>query len=170
MALNLTFVSTLPDPLAFEMLMREYYQVMADKLVDVGGPVYSAEKLAADTMLHLDDLLPPHGRTLLVTEDDGTILGCGVIRRIRPDAAELKRMYVHPKAQGTGLGRRIFEMRIAEAQRMGCRALYADTIKGNTVMLSMYEKFGFSYISRYPENANGAELEPFLVYLEHVIA
>jgi hypothetical protein len=43
-------------------------------------------------------------------------------------------------------------------------------VKGNTAMLSMYEKFGFAYIRRYPENANVPELEPWLVYLECVIS
>lgn len=167
MEINLNFVPALPDASAFEQLMLEYYQAMMDKLVDAGGPRYSAADLTADTMSHLDDLLPPLGRTLLATDAEGKLLGCGVIRKIRPDAAELKRMYVRPQAQGTGLGRRIFEMRIAEAKRMGCTALYADTVKGNAAMLSMYEKFGFSYIPRYRENANGAELEPFLVYLEY---
>jgi hypothetical protein len=52
---------------------------------------------------------------------------------------------------------------------MGCTYLYADTVKGNRGMLSMYEKCGFDYIPRYPENANGSELEPYLVYLEHKI-
>lgn len=169
MTIKLEFVSALPDPTAFEALMREYYQVMVDKLIDAGGPTYSAADLAADTMMHLEDLTPPNGRILLATRDDGSLIGCGVIRRIRSDAAELKRMYVLPEAQGLGLGRRLFEMRISEARKMGCKVLYADTITGNRSMLSMYEKFGFSYISRYPENANGPELEPYLVYLEHRI-
>jgi hypothetical protein len=34
-------------------------------------------------------------------------------------------------------------------------------------MLSMYERFGFRYIQRYPENANPIEFEPYLVYLEY---
>jgi len=170
MEINLAFVTTLPDPKAFEALMREYYQVMIDKLVAAGGPAYSAAEFAADTMAHLDDFAPPDGRMLLATKDDGRLVGCGVIRRIRPDAAELKRMYVRPEAQGLGLGRRIFEMRISEARNMGCTALYADTVKGNTAMLNMYEKLGFSYISRYPENGNGPEMAPFLVFLQHTIS
>ena len=56
---------------------------------------------------------------------------------------------------------------IDEARKMGCTTVYADTMKGNRAMLAMYEKFGFHYIPRYPENANPAELEPFLVYLEY---
>ncbi|NIZ62710.1 hypothetical protein DL239_17190 [Sedimentitalea sp. CY04] len=166
MPLTLTFVTTLPDPAAFQALMREYYQVMIDKVIAIGGPTPSANELATDTMQHMQDLLPPKGRTLLATDGGGTLVGCGVIRQIRPDAAELKRMYVRPSAQGMGLGRRLFEMRIDEARRMGCTTLYADTVKGNRAMLSMYEKYGFSYIPRYPENPNSAELDPFLVYLE----
>jgi GNAT superfamily N-acetyltransferase len=167
MDIKFEFVPKIPDPLAFENLMLEYYQVMVGKLVEAGGPAYPADDLVADTMAHLDDLLPPLGRTLLATNADGTILGCGVIRKIRPNAVELKRMYVRPAAQG--LGRKLFEMRISEARSMGSKTIYADTVKGNTAMLSMYEKFGFSYIPRYPENANGPDLEPFLVYLKHVL-
>ena len=76
---------------------------------------------------------------------------------------------MRPQARGLGLGRRLFEHRVDEARKMGCRTLYADTVKGNTAMLAIYEKFGFSYIPRYPENANGPELEPFLVYLTREI-
>lgn len=170
MTYKLEFVSELHDPKAFETLMREYYQVMVDKLIDVGGPAFSPVDLATDTMAHLDEFAPPNGRILLATQGDGTLLGCGVLRKIRPDAAELKRMYIRPGAQGLGLGRRLFEMRIAEARTMGCKFLYADTVKGNRAMLSIYEKYGFRYIERYPENANGPDLEPYLVYLEHQIA
>ncbi|RLJ41302.1 acetyltransferase (GNAT) family protein [Litoreibacter meonggei] len=169
MGYTLKFVTELPDPLGFEALMREYYQVMIDKLVNAGGPLHSATELAADTMAHMDDLTPPNGRSLLATLDDGTLVGCGVIRKIRPDAAEFKRMYVRRDAQGLGLGRQLFEMRIAEARNMGCKLIYADTITGNTAMLSMYEKYGFRYIPRYSENANPPELDPYLVYLEHQI-
>ncbi|MEM1430250.1 MAG: GNAT family N-acetyltransferase, partial [Pseudomonadota bacterium] len=57
-------------------------------------------------------------------------------------------------------------LRIEEAERMGCTTLYADTVKGNRAMLSMYERMGFSYIPRYPENANPPEWSDVLVYLQ----
>jgi GNAT superfamily N-acetyltransferase len=118
---------------------------------------------------HLDEMLPPNGRLALARSQDGRLMGCGALRQIRPDAVEMKRMFVRPEAQGHGLGRRLFEMRIAEAKKMGCRAIYADTVKGNRSMLSMYEKFGFQYIPRYPENANLPEHAPFMVFLEYRI-
>lgn len=169
MPINFSFVTSLPDPTEFEAMMVEYYALMIDKLVVAGGPRHLASDLASDTMLHMDDLMPPNGRTLLAHSPDGKLVGCGVLRKIRPDAAELKRMYVRPEAQGTGLGRKLFELRMAEARKMGCKRLYADTVMGNTAMLTMYEKMGFKFIPRYPENANGPDLEPFLVYLEYVL-
>ncbi|PSL20679.1 GNAT family N-acetyltransferase [Shimia abyssi] len=167
MSFRLEFVDTLPDIRAFEALMVEYYQVMAGKVAAIGGPVLSAQEIAADTIAHLPEMTPPDGRLLLAISDEGALIGCGVIRRVRPDAAELKRMYVRPEAQGLGLGRQLFEMRINEARRMGCTTLYADTVKGNRAMLAMYEGYGFRYIPRYAENANGPKFEPWLVYLEY---
>ena len=168
MVATVSFVSSLPVAPAFQVMMREFYQIMTDKLVDAGGPFVSPEQLAEDTIAHIQDVLPPNRRTLLAYGSDGLLLGCGVIKKIRPDAAELKRVYVRPAARGTGLGRRILEMQIAEVRRMGCRSLYADTVKANTSMLIMFEKLGFSTIPRYPENANGAKLEPFMVYQKYV--
>lgn len=166
MTVRLQFVSSLPDPVVFQALMVEYYSVMGEKLLAAGGPALSAFDLATDTLSHISDLLPPLGRTLLATDNGGRLLGCGVIRRVRDDAAELKRMYVRPEARGLGLGRQLFEERIAEAQKMGCTTLYADTVKGNRAMLTMYEHYGFRYIDRYPDNANPDTLDPWLVYLE----
>ena len=140
MDIRLEFVAAPPDLPAFEALMREYFRIVTAMLTEAGGPEYSPEELAGNTVAHLGDLAPPEGRLLLATRDDGALMGCGAIRRIRPDAAELKRMFVRPEAQGLGLGRRLFEMRIAEARRMGCTTLYADTVKGNTAMLSMYRE------------------------------
>jgi GNAT superfamily N-acetyltransferase len=147
-------------------MIKEYWHHMAGLLAGAGGPKLNANDLTADTMANLDYMQPPQARLLLATRENGDLLGCGMIRLIRPDAAEFKRMYVHPKARGLGLGRHLFEHRVFEAQRMGCKTLFADTVRGNTPMLSMYEKFGFSYIPRYPENANGPDLAPFLVYLK----
>jgi GNAT superfamily N-acetyltransferase len=163
MNLNYSFVSRLPDPAAFEGFLRDYYTLMAKMLASAGGPALSPADLASDTLENIDELLPPNGRTLLVTDDDGALVGCGVIKMVRSDAAELKRLFIRPQARGSGLGRRLFEMRVEEARRMGCRTIYADTVRGNTAMLNMYEKFGFAYIPRYPENANAPELEPFQV-------
>ncbi len=167
MNITLSFAADIPDAAAFEALLCQYYTIMADKLTEIGGPQLSPKELAAETMAHADELLPPRNRLLLATAEDGTLMGCGMIRMVRNDAAELKRMFVKPEAQGLGLGRQLFETRMAEARQMGCTVLYADTIKGNTPMLTMYERYGFKRIPRYAENFNDPALDPYLVYLEH---
>ena len=167
MPAHLSFISEVPDLPAFEALLQDYYQNVLTTLEAAGGPRLRPEDMVKDALDHLDEMLPPRGRLALVHGDDGRLLGCGALRRIRDDAVEMKRMFVRPEAQGQGLGRQLFERRIEEAGRMGCRAIYADTAKGNRPMLSIYERFGFKYIPRYPENANPPELAPYLVFLEY---
>lgn len=164
MSITLKFVDRIDDPQGLRDLFLAYATDILPLLAAVGGPVVDPEIIASviDTPA---ELLPPRHRLLLATDADAQLVGCGSLRRIREDAAEMKRMYVRPEARGTGLGRRLFEGRIAEARRMGLKWLFADTVKGNRPMLGMYEKLGFSYIDRYPENANPEEFARYLVYL-----
>ncbi len=163
---EIVFVSDLPDPEAFEALLLDYYGHIERMILDAGGPHLTAAGMTADSLAHLSDMLPPNGRLALACAPDGRLLGCGALRFI-PGGAEMKRMFVRPEAQGRGLGRKLFEMRISEARRMGRPALYADTVKGNRPMLSLYESYGFAYIPRYEGNGNPVELDPYLVYLEY---
>ncbi len=164
---DVSFVSKVSDVAAFEELLFDYYSVVLKAFEAAGGPVLAPEDLVRSSIDHLDEMLPPDGRLALARDQDGHLLGCGAMRRIRQDAVEMKRMFVRPEVQGQGLGRRLFEMRIAEAKAMGCRTIYVDTARGNRSMLSMYEKHGFQYIPRYPENANPPEFEPYLVYMKY---
>lgn len=166
MHVDLRFVPAAPDVPAFTDLLIEYYDEVLERLRAVGGPDLSGREFARETVAHLDGLLPPDNRLLLGWDTQGQLVACGSLRRIRRDAVETKRMFVRPEARGRGLGRRLFEMRIAEARKMGCRAIYADAVKGNRAMLDIYEHFGFAYVPRYTENANPADFEPFLVFLE----
>jgi GNAT superfamily N-acetyltransferase len=62
---------------------------------------------AVDGMMgHLAQFAPPSGRLLLVIEGN-TVLGCGALRLIVPEVAEIKRMYLRPEARGRGLGRQL---------------------------------------------------------------
>jgi GNAT superfamily N-acetyltransferase len=170
MSTEVAFANEIKDLPEFRNLLADYFKVVLKSFEAAGGPVLSPEEMADSTIDHIDEMLPPDGRLVLARSHDGRLVGCGALRRIRPDAVEMKRMFVRPEAQGLGIGRRLFEMRIEEARRMGCRAIYADTVKGNRPMLAIYERFGFKYIPRYPENANQPEFETYLVYLEYVFS
>ena len=101
--------------------------------------------------------------------EDGGLVGCGFLKKIRPDAAELKRLYVHPSVRGQGLGRKLVKARIDMARQMGIKHLYADTVIGNDTMLALYKKFGFQHIDRYLENANPEAWSKWLVYLHRPV-
>ena len=161
------FISKLEDPAKFQELLYDYYVNILRVAETAGAPKLSAADFSASAVASMEDVLPPRGRTLIASGENERYLGCGQLRRLREDAVEMKRMFVRPEAQGTGIGRKLFEMRLEEARSMGVAEVYADTAKGNSAMLNMYEKYGFEYINRYPENANPLEYEPFLVYLRY---
>ena len=164
---KLTFVSQLEDTAEYEALLREYYVNVLRVAEKAGLPKLSATDLAAESIDHIDEALPPEGRLLLANADDGTLIGCGMLRRIRPDAVELKRVFVRPEAQGQKLGVKILRTLLSEAESMGCSGLYADTVKGNDAMTRICEYLGFEYIDRYAENANPVAYAPFLVFMRY---
>lgn len=163
--MDVRFIDSIADRAELRDLLFEYYGDVLPKFIALSGLDVDVDEMADDTLADPQALLPPANRFLLARDMNGRLVGCACIRRIREDAGEMKRMYVRPDARGTGLGRKLFEMRIEEARRMGLKWLYADTYNGNRAMLNMYEKYGFEYIPRYPGNANPPEFEPYLVYL-----
>lgn len=164
------FVDTVPDAARLRPVLLTYYTEVLRLFAQVGGPPLEPAAFAEENLAKFARFLPPDGRLLIAEAQDGAIMGCGALRRISPDAGEMKHMYVDPAARGTGLGRALFQMRIAAAKDMGLRTLYADTVKGNDTMLGMYDRFGFQRVDRYDGNANDAAYAPYLVYLRCEIA
>jgi GNAT superfamily N-acetyltransferase len=119
MNMDVSFVSDVTNVAAFEELLLDYYALILRVFEAAGGPILAPQDLVDSSIDHLDEMLPPKGRLALARCQDRRLMGCGALRRIRPDAVEMKRMFVRPEAQGQGLGRKLFEMRIAEGNRMG---------------------------------------------------
>jgi len=93
----------------------------------------------------------------LVAHLDGAPVGCGAVRALDDDTAELKRMYVAPAARGTGLGRRLLEALENEALALGARLLVLETGTRQTAALALYRNTGFEPIPRYDEHTASAE-------------
>ena len=90
---------------------------------------------------------PPTGALLL---ERGA--GCVALRRIGDGICEMKRLYVRPTSQRSGLGRRLIRTAIDEARVLGYRAMRLDTIPSMTAAIRLYEAFGFRDIAPYTEN------------------
>jgi putative acetyltransferase len=101
---------------------------------------------------HLDPEEVAEGRgAFLVVYREGTPVGCGALRLLDAETAELKRMYVAPSLRGTGLGRRLVAALEAEARALGVRRLVLETGVRQAAALALYRATGFRPIPLYGE-------------------
>ena len=107
------------------------------------------------------DYAPPHGALFVARNADGEAVGCIALHSLGDGACEMKRLYVQPQAQGRGLGRRLAETLIAEARRLGFRAMRLDTFEAMAAARAIYADLGFRPIAPYNGNPT-----PGLIYLE----
>jgi GNAT superfamily N-acetyltransferase len=94
---------------------------------------------------------PPHGAFVLAG-DEGTWIGCGGVRKFSESSCEMKRLYVSPSGRGRGLGRRIAEMLIDAARRLGYRAMLLDTTPSMPRAQQLYTSLGFKTVAPYRFN------------------
>jgi len=87
----------------------------------------------------------------VVARLQGMAVGCGAIRRIADDTAEIKRMYVDPQVRRRGVAVAILDALEAEAKRLGVRRLVLETGVRQPEALSLYEKHGFSRMLAFGE-------------------
>ena len=89
----------------------------------------------------------------LVAYAGGEPLGCGAIRRIDPETAEIKRMYVEPNARGRGVGRMVLAALETEGRRLGVKRIVLETGERQLEALALYGQSGFSRIPAFGEYA-----------------
>ena len=107
---------------------------------------------------------------LFVLEEDGAILGAGIINQIQVDVYEgapwdheaadgqvcvLHTLVISPKAAGRGLGKQFIAYYEAYAREHGCPELRIDTNAKNIRARRMYEKLGYREIAVVPTVFNG---------------
>ena len=164
MTIKINSFTSVPDRPALGLFLKDYYTNVLPKLAEAGGPAVGAKDLMIGLWDDIDDYLPPKG-ALVLAHDADKLVGCGFLKGLSPTAGELKRLSVSPEYRGQGLGKSLITARIGAARKLGITDLYADTVRGNRPMLSLYESLGFQYTDRYPGNANPAEWSKWLVYL-----
>ena len=84
-----------------------------------------------------------------IAELDGEIVGGGGIyptSGLPDDTCEFVKMYLLPKARGTGLGKKLIAQCLVQAKETGFNKVYLESMPELKQALKVYEKFGFVYL------------------------
>ncbi len=90
---------------------------------------------------------PPQGRLYLAGNDQAA--GCVALRRLDPQTAEIKRLYVREPWRRSGLGRELAESAIAAARGTGATRVVLDTLPSMARAQALYRTLGFREIPPY---------------------
>jgi putative acetyltransferase len=117
---------------------------LAEFGVDKPGTVYFDQSTD-----HLYELFQKPGSTYYVAEqNDQLIGGAGIFPSAGlPDhVCELVKMYLKKEARGLGLGKTLVEKCLDFARSTGFERIYLESFPELGTAVSMYEKFGFTYL------------------------
>ena len=153
------------DLAAVEKLYREIHDAEEAGLITTGWlrGIYPV-KATAEAALSRDDLF--------VLEEDGRVLGSGIINQKQVDVYEgapwrcqvpddqvcvLHTLVISPAARGKGYGRAFIRFYEGYALERGCGELRIDTNERNLAARAMYRKYGYREIAVVPTVFNGIE-------------
>lgn len=136
--------AAIPEDLAQVRALLREYEVELD--VDLCFQGFEQEMAGLP-----GDYAPPQG-ALLVAEVEGAIAGCVALRPLAAGTCEMKRLYARPAFRGRRVGRALAEAAIAEARRIGYRAMRLDTLPVMSEAQGLYARLGFVDIAPYRDN------------------
>ena len=90
-----------------------------------------------------DALADPSIRFFTVRDDDGTLLGCGALKRLAGDHGELKSMRTADAALGRGVGGALLDHLITVARAQGMTRLSLETGNSFAAANRLYQREGF---------------------------
>jgi GNAT superfamily N-acetyltransferase len=118
------------------------YEAELDERFDTGFDVGSALPLPGD------ELRAPVG-CFLVAYRDGEAVGCGGLKLHGAEPAEIKRVWVDPRARGQGVARRLLASLEARAREAGAAAVCLDTNRTLTEAIAMYRASGYREVEAF---------------------
>lgn len=98
-----------------------------------------------------DETKPPYGTFLLLRRGEQA-LGCGAVKTLSSGVGEIKRMWIHPKLRGLGVGRRLLTALEKAAFELGLATVRLDTRADLKSALKLYTQAGYKEIPKYNDN------------------
>ena len=114
-----------------------------------GLPVDLNRQGFAEEMAQLPGPYAPPDGALLVARRNGEVLGCIALKRLTPQVAEIKRLYVILQGRGLGVGKALVAAILGEATALGYREIKLDTLPHMTSAIALYRDFGFEPVAPY---------------------
>jgi ribosomal protein S18 acetylase RimI-like enzyme len=138
------------------MLMREYAAFLN---ASVGGEHICVESLEKE-LAELPGAYAEPGGTVLLAFAREEPAGCVALKPLtlpggtqHERACEMKRLWVRPEQQGTGLGRQLTEAVLDAARARGYTAMFLDTMPASMrAAYRLYCSVGFAPVERYNDN------------------
>jgi GNAT superfamily N-acetyltransferase len=123
------------------------------------------EEAVEHDLAEIEKFEPPDGRLVLAVDGDEAI-GTAAMRRIDPETAEIKRMFVDPSRRRAGAGRAMLDALIASAERAGYERIRLDSPDFMTAAHALYRSEGFADIGPYAESEIPDEFKSHWIFME----
>lgn len=123
--------------------------IVRDTLTEFGANVPGTVYFDPSTDALFELFQTPHS-AYFIAEINGKIVGGAGIyptEGLPPATCELVKMYLLPEARGLGLGGMLIQRCLETALGEGFRHIYLESLPELKQALSVYEKFGFEYLS-----------------------
>jgi len=124
---------------------------MVEKLDAYMGELYPPES----THLTPPEELSSGANRFFAVKVDGVLRGCGGIRVVDRDYAEIKRIYVDPSARGLGLAKALLSRLESESRLLGLFEMKLETGIYQPEAIRLFERCGYTQcpiFGDYPKN------------------
>lgn len=102
-----------------------------------------------EEILHLEQKYGlPYGR-LYLAYYEGKPAGCIGLRKIDEEKCEMKRLYVRPEFRGKHIGTQLIHKIIMDAEEIGYKHMFLDTLPFLESAIQMYKEWGFYEVDSY---------------------
>lgn len=166
MSVNVTYAKTTSDMSGVAEMTRRYLEWDLGEFQKASGISLDVETYVSNTMDHLDEYMPPHGRLVMARDETGTLLGVILLRKLFEGAGEVKRLYVDEEARGQGVGQKLIASLVEEARHIGYDRLFLDTATYMPSAHRLYRNVGFCDTDPYPGSENDETVQKFLIFMK----
>lgn len=96
---------------------------------------------------NVDDIQADRALWVLARDEQGVAVGCGAIRPLSDETAELKRMFA--LREGEGIGSAILRYLENAARELGYQNIKLETRRVNQQAVAFYERHGYAQTDNY---------------------